>query len=574
MNWPFDRVVCVNLDRRPDRWRKFRQRFTGVKRFPATDGQQANTPPLWGAGGPAWGCADSHIRAIRQAIEDGVGSLLLFEDDAKPVAGFAEKLDRVMANVPPDWEQLYLGGQHQHGNPQSIAPGVGRPSNVGRTHAWALRGAGLRKTLDFLTDFDHWGRYPTDHIDHRLGRMHTSGRVVVYAALPWLVIQGANLSDINGQQHADRGWQVAGWREPAWVVAKRPGVCRVGFMVPSLDGVHRERLERLAKLIRGESCEVIGVAADGAGMAGSVSQLRSHVDAVVRITDDWETLQASCDVVIAWGVGSLSPLRSVYKGPVVCLGFANSNEAALLRLAPMADHWVADSDGGRERFPRRMRRRVVTISDSLNWRAFLGKLDGDDTAMAIPTATTRPTTISPTGVWVGPAETEHRHDPTLADAIAWQLRALEVGSAFDLGCGPGRYVELLNGVGIDTAGIDGNGEGFVAKCRDKFVVADLTAPLQLTPRAAAISLEVGEHIPPDLAEIYLDNINRAAIRYLILSWALPGQGGFGHVNERPNEWVIDKMRDRRWKYNAVDSERLRALSTLRWFRNTIMVFER
>ena len=51
------------------------------------------------------------------------------------------------------------------------------------------------------------------------------------------------------------------------------------------------------------------------------------------------------------------------------------------------------------------------------------------------------------------------------------------------------------------------------------------------------SLEVAEHIPLENEEAYLDNCCKLCEIGCILSWALPGQGGLGHVNEQPNEYV-------------------------------------
>lgn len=564
--WPFERVVGINLDRRPDRWRTFQRHFPGVERFAATDGWGPNMPKWWNAGGGAWGCRDSHVRAIRQAYKDGVESLLLLEDDAKPVAGFREKLQQVMANVPEDWEQLFLGGQYQFGNPQFVAPGVGRPKNVNRTHAWALKGEGIKRTLDFLEDLDHWRKYPTDHIDHRLGRMHTYRGVRVYSALPWIIIQGSNKSDIDGQRHGDRGWQPAGWYTPAWTVPRRPGIVRVGWLVSTV--AHEATAERVAGMIGGldrDRIEPVAVAVER-----DANQAFPPIP--VRVTSDWRTVQHNSDVVIVWGARSLSPLRSIFRGPVVVMGWDDSNPAALARLAPLADRLVADSEAAREHFPRRMRRSVEVADGSDWWAEYLAGIPLPDKPPAEEIVVPQRTAIGETGAWQGPAVQEHWFDAPLAGELVELLRGRSIGSVLDLGCGPGRYVEALVDAGIDAHGIDGNDEAFAASCRQRLRAADLTEPLDETAREAVLSLEVGEHIPPELAAAYLDNLTGAATNLIVLSWAVPGQGGFGHVNERPNAWVKEQMQSRGWVYNGEASRRLRAASTLSWFKNTIMVF--
>jgi 2-polyprenyl-3-methyl-5-hydroxy-6-metoxy-1,4-benzoquinol methylase len=47
-----------------------------------------------------------------------------------------------------------------------------------------------------------------------------------------------------------------------------------------------------------------------------------------------------------------------------------------------------------------------------------------------------------------------------------------------------------------------------------------------------ISLEVAEHIPEIYEAVYLDNIFRHAKEGIILSWAVPGQGGLSHINNK------------------------------------------
>ena len=58
-----------------------------------------------------------------------------------------------------------------------------------------------------------------------------------------------------------------------------------------------------------------------------------------------------------------------------------------------------------------------------------------------------------------------------------------------------------------------------------------------------------------------------------MSWAIPGQGGFGHVNCQPNEYIIEQVEGRGWAYNAAESEHLRGhCSGCSWFQNYINGF--
>ena len=116
------RALCINLDRRPERWEAFKRNcpIRGVHRFPAIDGRAVRPPAWWRQGGGAWGCMLSHIRILEQALADGLdrcggrgGVLLVLEDDALFPPDFAERAARFIRALPADWEQAYLGGQHR-----------------------------------------------------------------------------------------------------------------------------------------------------------------------------------------------------------------------------------------------------------------------------------------------------------------------------------------------------------------------------------------------------------------------------------------------------------------------------
>ena len=60
---------------------------------------------------------------------------------------------------------------------------------------------------------------------------------------------------------------------------------------------------------------------------------------------------------------------------------------------------------------------------------------------------------------------------------------------------------------------------------------------------------------------------------IVLSWAIKGQGGYGHVNERSNEYIQNKIEEFDFFYREDSSHLLRSKASLGWFKNTIMVFQ-
>lgn len=215
----FDRVYVVNLDRRPDRMKEFERRvseipggwpFAEIVRASGVDGKKCKHPSWWRAGGGAWGCYRSHVRLIEQCLNEGVGSVLLLEDDATFGPDFVERVREFVDEVPTDWGMMYLGGQHLHAKthpPLRVNPRVYRPYNVNRTHAFALRGETMREVYRHLSETKDWrGNH---HIDHHLGRIHQQRRLPIYCPSEWLVGQAEGVSNINGRKHEERFWPAA-----------------------------------------------------------------------------------------------------------------------------------------------------------------------------------------------------------------------------------------------------------------------------------------------------------------------------------------------------------------------------
>lgn len=208
----FDRVVCISLDRRPDRWRQFQERIPAdwpwlpVDRVPAIDGKLCRHPDWWRQGGGAWGCYRSHMHVIEEALNAGQQSVLIFEDDATFCDGFSALATAYLDSLPADWGQAYLGGQHL-GRPTPILRGVVIPRNVNRTHAYALRGTdAMLDVYRWLNAADQW--VDRNHIDHHYGRLHKNRRIAVYAPDPWLCGQAADKSDISCKIVPERWWNI------------------------------------------------------------------------------------------------------------------------------------------------------------------------------------------------------------------------------------------------------------------------------------------------------------------------------------------------------------------------------
>jgi len=188
--------------------------------------------------------------------------------------------------------------------------------------------------------------------------------------------------------------------------------------------------------------------------------------------------------------------------------------------------------------------------------------------------------IETNGAWINATLEGHCFDYSLANGLSELLTSRNVRRIVDLGCGPGWYVKILKDSHFYVEGYDGNPytpaiSEIVLDDGTCCEQLDLTIPIIFgEPFECVLSLEVGEHIPAEYEHLFLDNITNNSSRYIILSWAVEGQGGSGHVNCRNNDYVIQKMLDRGFVEEVDAKEALRSVAHLDWFKNTIMVFRR
>ena len=192
----FDRVVVINLARRTDRLARFWELlgqwpFKTPRRFEAVDGLATGVPEGWDKGPGAWGCLLSHRAVLESAIDDGIRSLLVLEDDAYPVANFSPLCESFLKNVPDDWDGLMLGAEHLL-PPQVISPGVVRCVASNRSHAYAVRGRFMGVLLHF------WRNTTNDHCDLIISSLMRQFKL--YAPEPLLIGQDAGHSDVTGRK--------------------------------------------------------------------------------------------------------------------------------------------------------------------------------------------------------------------------------------------------------------------------------------------------------------------------------------------------------------------------------------
>ncbi len=198
---------------------------------------------------------------------DGVDTVLMLEDDVTWQADAWPRLRQFITNVPNNWSQLMLGGQHLQPSHDIGIKGLVKCANTQRTHAYVAKGAAIKSLLGL------W--YTCEvHIDWRMGDWQKDWQV--YAPDPFIFGQAGGVSDISGRTN------------PAyiWSDVKQP-LCRTHVLVlrsprkvlDNLHGFHRgywlhssgldnglievsiapNKIEKLTEWIRMISDECVGI---------------------------------------------------------------------------------------------------------------------------------------------------------------------------------------------------------------------------------------------------------------------------------------------------------------------------
>ena len=183
--------------------------------------------------------------------------------------------------------------------------------------------------------------------------------------------------------------------------------------------------------------------------------------------------------------------------------------------------------------------------------------------------------INENGFWEGvEASSQHCYDKKLSDELLTFFKTEKVKTLCDFGCGMGGYVQHFKKNNLNVSGYDGN-PNTPKLTNNTCDVLDLSKPIKFNiPFSWVMSLEVGEHLPKKFEDIFINNLHTNNKNGIVLSWAVKGQGGCGHVNEQNNDYIKSKICKLGY-INDIESEnQLRKHSSLSWFKNTIMVFRK
>lgn len=212
INKYFDKVFCINLDRRTDRWEQVREQFIAndlfLERFRGIDMPDGNA-----------GCTASHRELIRKIAESDYNRVLVLEDDFQVItstvlknAGFIPETDvwKIYHSIPGDdlnsrfaylarflpdkWDVIYLGAGYAEPPISRLNENIIRCAGMKTTSSYGITREFAKRwtmTVDAMAPVcAHPGA-----IDDLFSSMSRDN--LFYVFQPRLMFQGAFTSDLT-----------------------------------------------------------------------------------------------------------------------------------------------------------------------------------------------------------------------------------------------------------------------------------------------------------------------------------------------------------------------------------------
>jgi len=199
LNQFFDKIYCINLDHRTDRWENCENQFLtknikNVERVTPVNVQ--NDKPIGVNRLGEWSLIKTHIKIIEEAKKIKYKKILILEDDFEicdlhpnyTKKSFEERFLDGLTHLPPDWDMLFLGNSTITQNHTHID---GEIHKLGFCHC--AHSVGINHTIfDTILNILQTADEPVDIMYSRLMKDFN-----IYGYKPNLISQIASLSSLT-----------------------------------------------------------------------------------------------------------------------------------------------------------------------------------------------------------------------------------------------------------------------------------------------------------------------------------------------------------------------------------------
>jgi GR25 family glycosyltransferase involved in LPS biosynthesis len=209
INEYFDKIYCINLPERKDRWQQcegeFKKHNINVVRYDGKRGQQTGrlTPG-------EVGLILTNIQILQEAVANNYEKILIMEDDVVFVDDFNKKFEEKIGFLPNNWGTIHLGGNHHfhmgkfkciskeidfeldRNNYKQLDYEICKTCWSQTTHAVGIHKSMYQLLLANFLSF-------TNQLDIVYCALQRSQQFETYAFIPSLVLQRASFSDIQNR---------------------------------------------------------------------------------------------------------------------------------------------------------------------------------------------------------------------------------------------------------------------------------------------------------------------------------------------------------------------------------------